>query len=256
MNTASIVSSLSPEVLALLAASYGKPADKVVESAVKAAKSRKASKPSKLAAVKAQEKPAPEKREVPAAYLPIALPAVGTYDAPTFLAKVRALGPIFVGNHSEVTDAQRVQDACSNGFSFVQRRDAAMALIAGYCGFDRSRDFGAQLDMARNRAVRETRPTPRYVSATVSVAGYVAGMPDEQGKRVGDLLARERLASETMAEHETAAREAMARGDTANASLSAQMMLVEHGRINAIRADLRAAGINAKALPMPEGLAS
>ena len=244
MNTASIVASLSPEVLALLAASYGKPADKVVEQATKP-RAAKASKPSKLAAVKAsaEEKPAPQKREVPAAYLPIALPPVGTYTATEFLAKVRAIGPIFVGNHATVDDAARVQDACGNGFSFVQRRDAAMALIAGYCGFDRSRDFGAQLDMARNRAVRETRPTPRYVSATVTLAGYVAGMPDEQGKRVGDLLARERLAAETMAEHEQASKDHMARGDTANASIEAQLALVEQARLTQIRADLRALGV-------------
>lgn len=244
MNTASIVASLSPEVLALLAASYGKPADKVVEQATKP-RAAKASKPSKLAAVKAsaEEKPAPQKREVPAAYLPIALPPVGTYTATEFLAKVRAIGPIFVGNHATVDDPARVQDACGNGFSFVQRRDAAMALIAGYCGFDRSRDFGAQLDMARNRAVRETRPTPRYVSATVTLAGYVAGMPDEQGKRVGDLLARERLAAETMAEHEQASKDHMARGDTANASIEAQLALVEQARLTQIRADLRALGV-------------
>lgn len=245
MNTASIVASLSPEVLALLAASYGKPADKVVEQATKP-RAAKASKPSKLAAVKAsaEEKPAPQKREVPAAYLPIALPPVGTYTATEFLAKVRAIGPIFVGNHATVDDAARVQDACGNGFSFVQRRDAAMALIAGFVGFDRSRDFGVQLDMARDRAVAMLRGTPKVRhSATVTVAGYVAGMPDEQGKRVGDLLARERLAAETMAEHEQASKDHMARGDTANASIEAQLALVEQARLTQIRADLRALGV-------------
>lgn len=240
MSNAALVASLSPEVLALLAASYARPVEQVVE---RATRKPKADKPSKLRAVKAAALDAAKDRPaVPVAFLPIDLPKVGTIDAPTFIARLRALGPVFVGDQSRVDDVQRVQDATGNGFTFVQRRDAAMALIAGYCGFDRRVPFGVQLDNAREQAMRAIRgpvsPVKHTVSATLR--GYVSGVCDERAKRLMDLQARERVAAEEMCEHETIARDENA--SPADRTLHAQLVLVEQARIEQIRADLRDMG--------------
>lgn len=193
---------LSPEVIALLQSSYGRNADEVVKTIVQrnAPKADKPSKPSKLRAVKAQAETTatPKEREpVPAAFLPIALPPVGTYDATTFLAKSRAMGPIFMG---DARDGLPEIVAERNGFSFVQRRDAAMALIAGFCGFDRCAPFGIQWDNAHIAANRALRPCkiPAPVSASHTVRGYVSGMPNGEAKRRADIEGRIRLSEESI----------------------------------------------------------
>jgi hypothetical protein len=242
-----IVASLTPEVLALLAASYGKAETAVAAAESHAVRANAPRKASKLRAVKAAavEADAPPASKAPAAFLPIELPPIGTYTAALFLRKMRALGPIFVCG-TEITHDPRPFGE-RNAATFVSRRDEAIKLIAGYCGFDRTADFGDQLSAAKMRAMRELRPSHPFSDAEAphtvrpSVQGYVSGMPDEQAKRVRNLLARERLAAETMAEHE-----ALAADETVEAServYHAQLAVVEQGRLDQIRADLRAMGI-------------
>jgi hypothetical protein len=218
-NTSSLVAELSPEVLALLAASYGKPAAEVVEQATKL---RKASKPSRLAAVKAAAIQAEETHPVTPQAQPamtvIALPQPGTLDARGFLLALRR----------------------------ASTRDQQIQAIAGYCGFDRHGDFGSQELAARMQAQRALKggvsPLTRPVNTAVpTVAGFVAGVPDGMARKVADLLARERMAAEAIGEHEQIA--ANAEVDAATRSYHAQLALVEQGRISQIRADLATLGV-------------
>lgn len=219
MNTVN-VSDLSPEILALLAASYGKPADKVVESVVrKASKPGVPAKPSKLAAVKAAAVDAAPAVATPKAPVTlIELPPVGTHDARSFLVAMRRSAT----------------------------RDQSIQAIAGYCGFDRHGDYGSQELSARMKAQREIRgvvalPRPHHTAAPMA-RGFVTGMPDPRAVKLGDLRGREILAAEALATHEQNAKDHMARGDQANAVIEAQLALVERGRLNQIQADIRDMG--------------
>ena len=215
----SLATSLSPEVLALLAASYGRPADQVVETIVTRSENAKpkASKPSKLAAIKAakaeEAEAAPIADKKPAMTV-IELPPVGSHDARSFLIAMRR----------------------------AVSRDQEIAAIAGYIGFDRYGDFGSQQLTARMRAQREIRgvsalPRPIHTTAP-TVAGYVSGANDPDAKRMADLQGRATLAAETMCDLQRQAKEALERGDQANAHYYAQLALVEQGRLIQIKADL------------------
>ena len=220
---------LSTEVLALLAASYGKKTESVIEQAAKP-RAEKASKPSKLAAVKAakaEEKPAAEETvKAPVTQVVLsrkaqsslsegcALPAVGTYSARDFLIAMRK----------------------------ASSRDQQIQAIAGYTGFDRYGDFGSQDLSARMKAQRELRgckalTTPVH-SVRPTLSGYVAGVPNYQARATHNLLAREALAAEERLQHEGSAVSHMQRGDVQNAHWEGQMALLEQARLAAIQADL------------------
>lgn len=216
---AALVASLSPEVLALLAASYGKPAEQVVE---RAARAPKASAPSKLRAVKAAAVEAEESgaQAAPVNRAPVtlvALPKVGTHNARQFLIAMRG----------------------------AKTRDESIQAIAGYCGFDRHGDYGSQELAARMQAQREIRGVsalPRPVnSAAPTLAGYVSGKPDPMATKVADLLGRERLAAEALGEHDKIASDETV--DAPTRSYHAQLSIVETARLTQIRADLAAMGI-------------
>jgi hypothetical protein len=220
MSHAALVVSLSDEVLALLAASYGKSADQVVERIVTRQENPKAKRvkgTSKLAMVKAaaaqaalEARPTPRANQAPITV--IALPPVGTYDARGFLIAMRR----------------------------AVSRDEQIAAIAGYVGFDRHGEFGAQdlaARMTAQRALNGCQAGTRPVHTSLpSVAGYVAGMPDETAKRVANLKGRETLAAETMADHEK-----MASDDSVEAterSYHAQLAMVEGDRLRNIRQEI------------------
>lgn len=181
-NSAIDVTTLSPEVIALLQASYGRNADKVVATIVTRSENPKPRKPSKLAAVKAAAIETAEQSATPHdPRLPVTViefPAVGTLDARGFLVAMRR----------------------------ATTRDEQIKAIAGYCGYDRHGDHGAQDLSARMMAQRELRgapaPLPRPIHTTASamatVKGYVHGMPDGVATKVADLLGRERLAAENL----------------------------------------------------------
>jgi len=212
MATAFNPAALDPAILSLLASSYGKPAEQVVAAAVKRAdKASKPAKPSKLAARKAAEQDTPDAPKAPAAFLLPDLPPAGSISAAVFMRKLRALGPLFVAGTEITHDVAPFVER--NAASFVTRRNAAIVLIAGYCGFDRYADFGEQEFTARMRATRElaartvafpAEQAPHSVHATVS--GYVAGMPDTERRRMLDLAGRERVAAEALSACECIAK--------------------------------------------------
>lgn len=217
-----LVTDLSPEVLALLAASYGKSADEVV-SRIVVRNAPKASKPSKLAAVKAAKVEAAEQEasetrptDPRPAMVVVDLPAKGSLDARAFLIAMRR----------------------------ATTRDQQIQAIAGYCGYDRHAEHGTQDLAARMAAQRDLRgvkaaPLPAH-SAAPSGKGYVHGMPDAIATKVGDLLGRERLSAEALSEHDTIAKdESVAMSER---TYHAQLALVETGRLAQIRADLAALG--------------
>lgn len=73
-----------------------------------------------------------------------------------------------------------------------------------FCGYDVRQVHGTQLDNARRLALREINPvTPKEYHRGIAstVAGFVAGMPDEFQKQLANLQARERMASESMLDH-------------------------------------------------------
>lgn len=231
INHSDLAASLSPEVLALLAASYGRSADKVVATIVTRSENPKPRKASKLAAVKAaaieQSEAHPVTPENQKPMVCIELPPVGTLDAKGFLIAMRR----------------------------ATTRDESIKAIAGYCGYDRHGDHGAQDLAARMRAQRELRGAPKALAAPVhtghvSVKGYVHGMPDAVAAKVGDLLGRERIAAENLAhldaivkgegtdENVKAIAEAFGFDARIVPSVAASLVGIETARLNQIRADL------------------
>jgi hypothetical protein len=76
-------------------------------------------------------------------------------------------------------------------------RDARIAAIAGYVGYDTTGDYATQEFSANTKAQQALRGAPRPLarpvhSGSVSVAGFIAGMPDQAGKRRANLEAQER----------------------------------------------------------------
>ncbi len=113
--------------------------------------------------------------------------------------------------------------------------------IHGLIGFQISEPLGVQLDNALRRArtkisgVIAEKPKP-----AITVAGYVAGLPDQTKKRVEDLLGRLNLAYDTKKDHLAKA------GDKSlpievRKSWAAQAGL-EQSRIDSIKTQLRSLG--------------
>ncbi len=143
--------------------------------------------------------------------LPPDMPSKGTYDAPTFLALIRdiptsptGLGALSTRRHRERldSDGKTVLLDSAPYVTFAEHRANAIRAIAGYVGFDPSRDFGEQDAAARRRAALAINPIKaapfKRCLVNVSIGGFVAGMPHELGKRIQDLLARERNAVAAM----------------------------------------------------------
>ena len=122
----------------------------------------------------------------------------------------------------------------------AKTRDESIFAIAAYCGYDRYGNFGTQEASARAMAQRELHPVKAAAepSHRVTVAGFVAGMPNETAKRVLDLQGRERVACETMLDLERQSREHAERGDTANAEQAMVLAKLEGQRIAEIRTQL------------------
>ena len=143
-------------------------------------------------------------------------PARGTYDARGFLAAWRK----------------------------ARTRDEQIAALAGYQGFDPKLPLGEQEFHARSLAMREIRgpidtsgPSRAEIrSASRSIQGFVAGMPDGTARQIGDLMAREKLAAEALAGF---LKDAADPSKTeAERKLAQGMAAVEEARIGEIRKDL------------------
>jgi hypothetical protein len=147
----------------------------------------------------------------------MALPTKGTLDAEGFFAACRK----------------------------ARDRNETIQAIAGFVGYDATRDFGSQEQEARAIARRtlspivkgEDRKAQRVLAA--SVKGYIAGLPDHGAKSLSNLQARERLAVDTMIQCEKDASEAKTEQDRGVALAMAQ---VERERLIQIRKDLAGYG--------------
>ena len=159
--------------------------------------------------------------------LPKDLPAIGTYDAVSFFKALRTAGNRVSSNGQAVYDASLV-------------REDTIRAIAGYCGFDPHGNFGAQDLAARSKAQNELRPIKgeeyRRVLVSSTVAGYVAGMPNETAKQLANLKGREALAIRSMIAHNKVANDA-SRSET-DRKLSETLANVEKERVERIREDI------------------
>lgn len=120
-------------------------------------------------------------------------------------------------------------------------REDMIRAIAAYCGWNPALDFGTQEKNARRQAQCEVNPAlgikPMAAKPSLTIAGLVAGMPDHQGKRYADLKGRERLAVDTIVEHEKLSKVATTDQDRQTHEALAQ---VERERLVQIRKDLAA----------------
>lgn len=199
------------------------------------------------------------------AIIPSAIVATaGTIDAGAFIAAMHDAG--------KVTHEGRMPCACSvngsapNGIDFPNRdeqcpdcdgsgsvpngktarvpsgdpikvRDGQVAAIAAFIGYDRSVPHGIQVANATRQAQYALRPTvgKDRKHADPTLAGFVAGMPDDVRRMVLDLSARETLSAETMADHDRSVRDAT---DPQVRALHAGLSMLESERIGSIRRDL------------------
>lgn len=162
------------------------------------------------------------------------LPVKGTLDAASFMQAIRQAG-------------RRVND---KGVSYTDQNEVrgdTIKAIAGFIGWNPRESFGSQEQNARAMASRMlskrqdhgmTREELR--SASRSLTGYVAGMPDRIARCVDNLKARAVTATEAMIQHEKDSQD-MSRGTQARL-LSEGLAQVERERIEQIRADIRAMG--------------
>lgn len=185
---------------------------KVVKAATAKARETKGSKP--LASNGAQAK----------VVTPKVQPALtGDPKSPEYQAKLVATAPIFL---------QALRKA--------ETRNDRIEAIALFVGFDHSQDFGSQEMRAKMLAqsagktyTGPSRQEQRVLQA--SVRGYVAGVPDHKERAKADLLARERLAVETMLECEKRASEATTDQER---MVQSALAMAERERLTHIRRDL------------------
>jgi hypothetical protein len=180
LNTASVLDS----VLATLVGSYSVSETPVVMT-------RKASKPRadrSVRVVKASNSAVTVKKSAP-----IAVPAVGTLNAAGFILALRDAGKVSKANENGVmitlTDSNK------------ERVDQVQA-IAAYVGYNFAGAHGMQLDSARQKASYELRPVKADSKVTVTVKGFVAGMPNGTAKKVSDLQGRIRFSTDLMLDEE------------------------------------------------------
>jgi len=120
----------------------------------------------------------------------------------------------------------------------AQSRQESIAAIAGFIGYDSKGDFGSQDLAARAEAQRQLKPvSPKEYkrSCAPTVAGFVAGLPDNLYKKLADLNARQELATSNMLECLRKAEEAP------NAILSQHFLheaKLEQERLQSIQQDL------------------
>jgi hypothetical protein len=218
---------IDPRVLDLMAASYGKSnandPDEVVSVIVhrNATQSLKA-RANRASAVKTTDdastvcgKGNDARPAIPVA----ALSTVGTLDARGFMLAIRR----------------------------ATNREESIQAIAGYVGYDRNGNFGAQELAARMKATNELKAAVKVVSSTTVqgtgnlapvLVAYVAGIPDQVAKRIANLEGQERLIGESVADHEKAA--ANEELDAADRFYHRELAKVDRMRLVQIRKDLEA----------------
>lgn len=159
------------------------------------------------------------------------LPAKGTIGASEFLKGLPSCGKRPNDKGVMVFQGPTVQ------------RDDEMRLVASFVGW--SRDLhGTQLENARRAAQIALKPvtalTKSHRGASASLAGFVAGLPDNQQKLVQDLLAREQVAAKAIVTH-TGTINTTLPSNPAHV-LAIGLLAVEEERLTQIRKDLSALG--------------
>lgn len=108
--------------------------------------------------------------------------------------------------------------------------------IAAYVGYDIGRNYAEQEYRATAQAKKELKPTQVRETVQAVTRGYVAGMPNNEGKFRGNLKARERLAVEEI----IIAEKALETAETSfEQRLQEGLVSVAHERLGSIRSDLR-----------------
>ena len=125
-----------------------------------------------------------------------------------------------------------------------QVRDDMIKAIAAFIGYDMGESFGPQELSARMKAQTLLRAEPVETSvpvAKVAGKGFVAGLPDHNGKTIANLQARAVTATEAMIDHEKASMDP--NRSESDRELSSGMAQVERERLNQIQADLLLLGV-------------
>lgn len=130
----------------------------------------------------------------------------------------------------------------ARGFMIAWRRakdrNEQIQAIAGYTGYDNRAVFSINEYTAMSTAKKALAPAHQLtvVKPVVETKGYVAGLPDNQLKRISDLVGREKLAADTLIAHELAASN-LTEGSSEQLTALA-MADIERERLVSIRADL------------------
>lgn len=161
------------------------------------------------------------------------LPAPGTIGAKEFLERLPHCG-------------KRPNNRGVPVFSGVAaQREDEMRLVAAYIGWDSSQLHGWNLDNARRTARLAMRPVApgSHRRGFGPIAGFVAGLPDAVKTKVKDLLAREELASDSIAENK---RKLESAPNAQTKALFQGLISLEEERIKQIRKDLASFGVDSE----------
>jgi hypothetical protein len=210
---------LTATFLASLAASYASPVtDDSKSHAIVEAIDRPASpvvKPTmrKLRAKKEESAPI----ELAAPRLAFPVEPKGTIDAKGFVLAMRAAGTRYTENGIPFTLDKEILNDKIRAIAAFTGYDAQGPRVVDDSGNVHEHNvltFGAQELRANMTAIRALDPRPvQTVERRATGKGYVAGMPDYEARRMRDLIARERLAADTICETREAAREALSENE-------------------------------------------
>lgn len=134
-------------------------------------------------------KPKEEVKPAPPQVLPEGMPAIGSLDGKGYILAVRNAG----------------KHPMSNVFDKSLERNDIIKAIHGYIGYSPVEDFGPQESRARAKAMLELRPlkSEEYKRTKVAptIKGFVHGANNPTQKKIDDLEARLKIASESQATH-------------------------------------------------------
>ena len=158
------------------------------------------------------------------------LPEPGTLDAKSFMMAIRNAG-------------KRPNAAGVRVYNALFVREDTIKAISGFCGYDTRGSFAEQDHAARTKAQHElgtlkfggqTRAEER--SAFKSVSGYVAGVCDQNSKRVAELQAKERSLAESIIDNEKlSSDESLSQADR---DIHSGLAMLDRDRLIQVRQDL------------------
>lgn len=132
------------------------------------------------------------------------MPDRGTLDAKSFLLAMRDAGKRCTAEGKPFIDQREVRNdqiKAIHAFFYEMRNGQKV-----HVGYNPTGNFGSQEQAARMLAQRELRGAPKVVETvkpSVTVAGYVAGMPEPSQRILANLRAREEAACAAMLDAKT-----------------------------------------------------